>query len=801
MLGNFIGFVALALVAYWLPGRLLYALLRDEAREAPAEELFPVSFGLGLVAVNTLALLAVGVAGLFLRAYMSPGVVLGAAALVVGVAGLILWRRRRRSGPGAAPARQLIWRPGRAPLALWLLTALGFSFYLLHYDQDLLWEEACMVRAATAVHANTLRPELLELYTGGEPLSDYQSDPIRGVDPDRNWFLTYNKGQRLGPTVVLAPLMALFGSFGFRFAYALQGLLLPGLGFALGLLVFRRRAAAWAVAMLLAFSPYALHARTFDENFLSSIFGALSLLLLLRPRRCGSALFFAGMALSLFVGIREVFVLSVPFVLLYLWRDARGGLGVWRRLRAPALFSSGLLLFGLPYILLHAFFVLVHYGPLIMSAFERPLAPHSFFGADFELSMLLNWPFVSEPLRSPFNGYPNLVAYPLDLVRRFGLLLIALIPGGIAWHYRADRRRAGLFLAWVLPIMLVIMVQSNWVEPNKMGIPASVLAPIILAIVAGAVALLDATRPWRSRLAWLGLGLALPLVAVPALRAVDAPKDTRVYDKSSDLFSLIFPAETTRFADESEEGTYVAWDRQRYGLPLLPRMWPEQLSRYGVTRSMEQLADDLRHPAIREHQRGMPDYLEQIFLGSGLMVGPLSLYKVLESGGVEAGMEPMRFYEAPAPGDSGDAGYAWTSLRVDQPPLLSESPLQLSPEPAGARPARLDGDAVTFVTGLKVPWSPPPQNLVAARDRFGTVVLMFMPGEPGAFANPDGVTLERVPAASLADPTRIPLELPRHEVIRLFEVRSVRPARWYSRVLVIEDDGVWCSEALPLSPT
>lgn len=751
-------------VAYGLPGRLLVDLLVPDAEP---DERFPFALALGLTVVNVAAILLVGVVGLFRPVYLvGPvmGAVVGGVLLVL--LALRLWRRGR-------DFRGWFRRPSRTEVALLALTAAATAVFLVHYDKDLLWEESCMVRASSAAHANLLETELLELHAGGNALSKYQRDPQAGQDEGTNNFLAYNQGEPLGPTILLAPFLALFGQFGYRVLYVLQALLLPWAGFLLGRRLFGRPSAGWVTALLLTFSPYALAVRTYDENFFASAFGAVALLLLLRPRL---PLVAAAIVLSSYVGVRQPLVLMLPFVLWYLCRvSPRPG-------RALVLFVSTMVLAATPYLVKHTLFVLVQHGTLFEGAFERPQAPHSFLGLPFELPVLLGFPFVPEPARSPYSAYPTLVAFPLDLLQRFGYALAALVPLGLVRLFRADRRATWLLVAWVAPLLALLMVQSNWVEPNKMGVPATALAPMVLVIVAGGLALLDGARSWASRAGWLALGVALPLAFVAGVRDYRAPVDARVFGYPSELYDKIFSPGTVRVLDE--DAAYIDWDRQRLQPGLFPDWHVEAFRPALLARSLERLADAIARPGFEHYDRAMPDELVQTALGQGMVMGPLRLLRLLHGG--------------PPPSER---------LRplADVPPATLPVILDLGAPLVGPPPLRLgevDGPVVvpggsepTIVTGLRVPWADHEVSLLAARDDTGVVFLFLMPGRAAETS-----LARRVDVTGRQD-LRLALRLAQGDRVRLIDVRVIRPARWYARWVVLGANDLWTSPPRALSPS
>lgn len=758
---------------YYLPGRLLLTL---GGRPARSEEIFPLSLGLGLVLVNVPTVFALGAAGMSGLHFLAPWMLwLGS-----GLLSLVLLLLRLRRGPRP----QLSWpaRPTRNQVALWLVTAAAFSFFLVHYDDELFDEEACQVRASMAVVADTLQPELLATQSPDGELTDYQTSPAGGEPVNSNSFIAHNQGQRLGPTFLLAPFVSLFGTFGARLLYGLQGLLLPGLGFLLGLYVLRRTWAAWLVALGLTFNPYSLEIRIFDINFLALTFSSLALVLLVRPQRSGALV---GLAMSLFLGIRHIGVLLVPGVLWQLGASPRRARReVWR-------FCLVLLVFCIPYILKHLAVAVFGPGQLLESTTNRPLAPHSFFGLEFQFRALLDFPFLSEPHRSPYQGFPNLLAFPLSLVGHFGVLLIGLIPAGVARLRQLPRATAWLLALWVLPIYAVVMVQSNWTEPNKMGVPVSTMAPVVLTMVAGLVFVVDRALRWWRRALVLVAGLAAPLVLVPLATSYRAPLDQRVLDYQPFYVAEIFPEDVPYCVPESE--AYLAWEQQRYGTNLLPDVPPDAVHPVFVGLGVERTLDNLARPWLSDYHANMTSLAARFIFGWGQAVSPVTLAKFIERGRPDAGPEPMRFYAAP------DDGQRYAGLAVDlgAPPSISDAAFERTAATPDLPP--LDGSAVQLVTGIDVSWSAEAQSLLLARDRLGAVLMIFLPGWPRILESPpewlEIVHLARAPGSTAP----LVLSLPAGEVIRLFDIRCLTALRFYIRTLVLDDEDVWVSPPRPLS--
>jgi hypothetical protein len=584
-------------------------------------------------------------------------------------------------------------------------------------------------------------------------------------------------GEAVGPGIIPGVFLVLFGGLGMRLTYALAGLLLPGIGFVLGRAVFRRAWAGWAVALLLAFSPWALECRTFDKNFVANVFGSLALALLFRQRPAAAL---AGLATGFFLGVHHVELAALPAALWYLRRLRRDGAGAprdWLRFLGAAIAGAS------PCLVLHVMFPILHNGGLLENTFARPLAHHSLFGLDFEIPMLWNYPFIPDLLRSPYHAYPPMVAYPLDIANRFGVALVALVPAGVAWFAGAQRARGVVLAAWFVPLMLFLAIQSNWMDPNKMGLPAMAAAPVVLAVVAGAAFLADRARSRVVRCSLAAVGLALPLGGVPILRGVDAAVDHRVWEYEDEDDGMDAWSTITHHLDETPG--YVSLDRDQYRLSLIPSVRADHEWRPALlARSFRQLLGDLRHPALGDLRNSMPDFLRLSFWGFGVGIAPL---RALHSG------DPMPTIEAHpdmSPLDDTEGGpgaVAW--LRLDESPILAESPLVPGPAADGVRPL-LDGrSALAMVSGFEAPWAPGRgASVIAGRDRDGDVCVVIGPGAPNPRGRPSWLEVDRRDAAQFPA-MRVPIRVPRSGVVRIVELRSYFPAVWYSRYALVEDDG------------
>ncbi|MBM4373204.1 MAG: hypothetical protein FJ098_16230, partial [Deltaproteobacteria bacterium] len=561
----------------------------------------------------------------------------------------------------------------------------------------------------TAIHLDYGRPELLAAVPE-EEASEYHRAALARLKQDRNDFLAHNQGQRLGPAILVAPFLALFGLPGLRLAFVLQGLLLPGLGFVLGCRLLRRPWAAWAAAVLLAVNPWSLGVQVFDENFMASCFGSLMLALLLRERPAWAA---AGMSLGLFLGIRHVGVLMVPFLLGFAWWTVR-------RPRPLLELCGAAALAGLPCAVLHTF-LWIQTGTPFEGAIGRPPAQHSFLGLDFDLSVLLNFPFVDEPLRSPYMAWPPLIAFPLDLLRRLGILAAALLPAGIVHIWRREPGSAFLLASWAVPLWLLVMVQSNWIEPNKMGVPAAALAPVVIALVGGAAFLLEgARRAWRRWALWAGTAVAAAGCGA-LLAGVETTVDERVLSSRPAYLAEIFPKGTA--LDLAEKPEFPDLDRERHRLRLLPDLPVDTWHPVHVGRRLGQLVRELASPALDAYAGPPVSVLHLAMTGRRQYVGPLSLARSMRRG---PGASPWEAF-GPCPGAVGEPNGETVTAVVDLsvPPSLSCAPVEVTSGEPGC--LELTPGTARVVRDLAVPWAEEPVVAVVGRSCDGSAYVATGP--------------------------------------------------------------------------
>jgi len=748
-----------AAFVYYLPGRLaVLFLLRDEL----PEERFVLSFASGLLLVNVTSLLVAGLRDMLTNYSMTRSLVLAvSAAWAVTFGILVVWRRRDR-------IREFFMRPTRRQAAIWIWTAAVSLLFAVNFHRAQTHEDSCIIRAATAVVIGYGRSELLEV-PGEDGLTEYQKGAI-GFQTGNTPFITDNQSQRLGPTVMVAPALALFGPLGLRLVYLLQGLLLPGLGLVLGLRLLSTRWAPWLVAILLPMSPYAMNIHVVDENFISSIFGTLMLVCLLRPR---PSWVLAGMALSLFLGIRHVGVLMVPAVFAYIVMAAP------ERRRALLSFSGALSVFGLPYIIMHLFLFLQQ-GHLFEGAMNRPPMDYSFLGLRFSLPVLLNFPFVESLLRSPYAAYPPLIEVPLDFIRRHGLLLSALVIPGLFRFSSFPLPRRVLIAGWVVPLWCLVLVQSNWTEPNKMGVPASVLAPLLLVMAAGAEWLVDRGVTWRRRSAVAVLGLFVPLALFLGLRTIRTDVDARIFLSIPDYVDEFYGKGTVLWNAETPE--YLEFERSRNHLALLPDIVPDPCRTGYAGYLLADMGKELASPTFAEWTAQPMAMMDLAVFGRTNHLAPFALARQIMAGELNSDWLSFRTCSDSLSADE----TVEVTLNLVESPTTGDS-LFLTESAEGGAEIDLSESGWHIIRGINVPFAEEPVTVVIGRGCDGLMAVYFAPrGLSEVRLDIPGLRMTRVPSEAVKG-LRVRTIVPRDSSLLVTDVRTLNPKRTYQRMGTIED--------------
>lgn len=392
--------------------------------------------------------------------------------------------------------------------------AVGVVF-LVHYDRDL-FQFNCVNRAAALV-------------LGFEGHPDWAD-----VESTSTYILAGNRNVRLGNACLVAPMFIAFEFVGPRLLYAWVGVGLFVWGVVLGRRTLGSRGAALALGLALALNPWVLQIPILDENLFACL-AATVLLATLAERR--PAPLWLGLIAGYLVGFRHLALLMLPAAI---WGFSR---------RAPR--RRDWLVFGAALAVVGALWALHHQrvfgSPLVFESFEEYHADHlhRFLGVEFGFRGLLNAPFHEHVVRTPYNPYPSGAMLVIWTLNRFGLLACALAPLGL-WAMRREPLPPRLLLALTAPVLALLVVLENTMQPNKIGIVLMLLPCLVLAMVRGG-ALVWEQRRWPPFALWLAVAATLAGLQL-ALASWDAPADERVYTLEDPV--------------RRERPEYVAWERQ-----------------------------------------------------------------------------------------------------------------------------------------------------------------------------------------------------------------------------------------------
>ncbi len=748
-----LGLIALPLIL--LTGTLLMRRLPCDD-EPMAERLF-LALALGFFLVSYTAMCAVGVVGVMAPVFVRWWTLILAALSIMAV---LAWRLHRDGEP------VLRWDWPKPTRWDWVLIALGVLVLLLamlQYDRIAFDEERCIIRSSMLPYHNYLSREL----SGGELMPSYVFD--------RNAFLLWNNGQREGMLFVLVPWLAQVEYLGFRVCFAFSHLVLFGSTFIAARRLLGLRWLAVGIALLGCFNPFTLRMADVDDNLLAVAVGALALALLLRrPVRW----FWLMLPYGLFLGIRHEALLTLPGLLAFLWLSTHS-----RRARRTALIpmAIGLPLFTFPFLVYHGFLFVnlgVPYEPFL--AHEQTFQ-HSLMGlVDFEIRGLMNWPFVEAPLRSPYSAFPTLLLFPMILLQELGLLTWALAGAGLVWLWRHRRPWAWLCLGWFLPFMGLLLIQSNWTEHDKMGIPNTVLTPVLLCAGAGVLWLIQQRRGWPGRSAiLLGVVGALAL-SIQGFGKLDFAMDERVM-----RFRPFYIGDDFPLVSIDEDPQLVERAQQRatslHLLPFQGLLQPgarshalQQLRRRLIT-----LSQDLRHPSFAIDHPALPAISRRVLGMDGPMHFPVS---------------SMVLHPMPAePHEESERMVVELDLR--EPPYRDGLILTPARGP-GPEPVRLEAGRSLRVVDLELDWTNGLGSLVVTRDPVGDPILTLV------FHRDSWAELEDRPdiATHLAPPGGIVrLDLPASSELRFGLFSSFYPKKTYSWVQRSRADGT-LTDAWAISP-
>ena len=572
---NLLIFLLLGATCVWLPGHLI---AQRFIRPRGAVETIAWSLGLGAVFMSFAGYSLGMLTGWFVGPWTFLGLAAGTAALLHRE--LLATGRRVRDGLRS-------WRPGRTvprprDAFGWVFlstTVVAVLFFVAAYSPEDLH--------LTCVNYKVVRA--LGVDMGAHPW-------------ESNQLLSFPWGNRGGSPMLITIFPALFQYLGFHVSYVFTLTLIFLFSYLTARRVVGSRGAALAAAAGLCLFPWILSVTEIDQNLIGLSLAAMCAALALREERSDWVL---GALFGLFVCVEHVLVLSAPaFLILYRTRA---------QLRRPLLLFLGGALVPLA---VEGLFHYVAFGSVFHFEHETddiwirhrgevlPTFRHAVLFLEFEVDTLLNYPFHDHVIRSPYNGYPTFLLFPLHLLRSYGAVCAGVTLVGFASLWRR-RRGAAAFLTLVcLPYFLILQFQENWSDILKLRLA-------ILFLVAPTIAFAEGLRSCTRR---SSLPVALPAVAVlagllylgvGAAARIDVPPDDRLYVLSPNL--------------KPESAEELALEREKYSTPrLLPDGIPERTLEVliGIPKGLRWVGHQLGQPGFEAQHIGIGELVEALYEGA-----------------------------------------------------------------------------------------------------------------------------------------------------------------------------------------
>lgn len=351
---------------------------------------------------------------------------------------------------GAIPSRENLFRQ------ICILLVLGFIFliYLFKFEGPVkgYWDTYISTPAALMTNQKVT-------FTSKEGKKLY-SYSLPGRLPENlvnnKAYGISSKDQRLGSAIFFTPWFCFFKLFGFRLLFALSASLI-------GLFVFlamRTLTNNFSICVFSAvcatLNSYILSINTLNPNLLGMAIISILLYLLIRENPSG---FITGLIYGVFLGVRNEGILFLPAIIYKLFASSD------KKHREIILFFIGTAVTIAPILYWNYFaFGNPFMHPTQFQGLEgfRPEFTHRFLFWKFNFNGMLNFPFYTKIVRTPYFSFPVFLLLPLIIFSSFGLVLSSLIFTGIIYT-RKKHYAAFIFLAlWLLPMYLLLSISENW---------------------------------------------------------------------------------------------------------------------------------------------------------------------------------------------------------------------------------------------------------------------------------------------------------------------------------------------------
>lgn len=446
---NILYFACVLSYIFILPG---YLVTRRHIKEAKGLiEIIALSLAIGIVLIGTFGILS----ALLFNTLVSKILIFSISTLIIILYSKNIFTRMRK--------------PTKKTLYLLIFFIFIFSFHLIRYDVRLFeWNNGCLNAAIDKIIG---AHETISV--DGRVYNDFTTREFNTspkileniIKNDRSAI----EDQRLGNSAIISPFVVLFNRFGFRLFYAILTLLVSLLFYLQLNFIFKKEFVSILGATIITFNPFVLSFPFITEGLISLMLALLLTYLLLKEK-----FFLSGFVFGMLYGSRDAAILFIPAIIYYI------GIKNYKNLRN---FFLSLFISISPYLYWHY----LAFGTIFVTdtITESNMVIHNFWGINFNYPGLLNFPFYPLIVRTIIHPFPAFIIIPLTLIRHFGILFIALFVVGLSSLYKKNKRLANFFLIWSVPYLLLLLIQANWLEYNKITYTTLILNPLCFFMIGG----------------------------------------------------------------------------------------------------------------------------------------------------------------------------------------------------------------------------------------------------------------------------------------------------------------------------
>lgn len=475
---NTLLYVLIFLFAILLPGLLATKKLFKDVKGL---ESLIIGTGIGICLVS---LISFSIA-LFFNIYLEKIIVFAVSAAII----LVLIKK--------IPSI-LCLRWSKREILILILALLFLVFFLVRYDQKTLNYHCINEESIKLVWSTNLGD-------GSFSKENIKHDLIFKIND-----------VRFGGVSVVSSFISLFDWFGFRLSYALMITLISLFCFLITQRVFKNFILS-TLSIFLVLVPSLFNIQFSDENIIALMVSLLMVYLILKRTNYGMI----GVIFGLLIGVRHIAVLFIIPILFWLYFERE-------RKRKLISFSIWATIASLPWMIHHQ----LAFGNVFAHEiiYQFGLYSHQFLFWKFNFYGLLNYPFYNHIVRTPYNAFPTFLLFPATLIKDLGLIIMAFILLGLVYLFYRKRKLATFLLLWFVPLYLLLSVQENWLQPEKMNYIVTIFGPLMIWCVAGVKWLFSSYRN-KLKVCLFLLFIVLGGTFIKTIQFIDVPGDQRLYEE------------------------------------------------------------------------------------------------------------------------------------------------------------------------------------------------------------------------------------------------------------------------------